>query len=417
LPPPPLANGFHDDLRAVLLSGWYRIAHTSASQRLSRRFARRIAQRTAAHCSFFRSSTAFPMVRAPYRAADGSGLLIPPLVNGFRDGLRAVLLSGRQRIAHSSARQRLSRRFARRIAQRLEAHCSFLHSLTAFPTVRAPYCSADGSRLLILPLVNGFKDGLRAVLRRGWQRIAHTSARQRLSRRFARRIAQQTAAYCSFFRSPTAFTTVCAPQIARRIAHSSARRRQLSPAGLRAVLLSGWQRITHSSARQRLSRRFARRIAQRMVSDWSIFRSPTAFTTICAPQIVRRIAHSSARRRQLSPAGLRTVFLSGWQRITHSSARQRISRRFASHIAQRMAADCSYLRSSTAFTTVCAPYCSADGSGLLNLPLANSFQYGLRAVFLSGWYRIAPTSARQRLSRRFARRIAQRMASHCSHLR
>jgi len=62
------------------------------------------------------------MVRAPYRAADGSALLIPPLVNGFPDGLRAVLLSGRQRIAHSSARQRLSRWFARRITQRMAAY-------------------------------------------------------------------------------------------------------------------------------------------------------------------------------------------------------------------------------------------------------------------------------------------------------
>jgi len=44
---------------------------------------------------------------------------------------------------------------------------------------------------------------------------------------------------------------------------------------------------------------------------------------------------------------------------------------------------------------VFAPYFSADGSGLLNLALANSFHDGLRAVLLlSGWYRIAPTSAR-----------------------
>jgi hypothetical protein len=45
--------------------------------------------------SFFRSSTAFTTVYAPYCSADGSGLLILPLVNGFRDALRAVLLSGR----------------------------------------------------------------------------------------------------------------------------------------------------------------------------------------------------------------------------------------------------------------------------------------------------------------------------------
>jgi len=40
--------------------------------------------------------------------------------------------------------------------------------------VCALYCSADGSALLILPLLNGFPDGLRAVLLSGWQRIAHS---------------------------------------------------------------------------------------------------------------------------------------------------------------------------------------------------------------------------------------------------
>jgi len=34
------------------------------------------------------------MVRTPYGSADGIRLLIPPLVNGFYDGLRAVLLCG-----------------------------------------------------------------------------------------------------------------------------------------------------------------------------------------------------------------------------------------------------------------------------------------------------------------------------------
>jgi len=212
-------------------------------------------------------------------------------------------------------------------------------------TVCAPYCSADGSRLVIPPLANGFHDGFRAVL------------------------------------------------------------------------LSGWQRIAHSSARQQLSRRFARRIAQRMVSDFSIFRSLTAFTTICAPQIARRIAHSSTRRRQLSQAGSRTVFLSGWQRITHSSARQRLSRLFVRRIALQMAADCLFFLSSTAFTTICSPYCSPDGSGLLNLPLINGFPDGSHAVLPSGWQRIAHTSTRQWLSRQFARRIALRMTADCSIVR
>jgi len=164
----PLVNGFHNGLRAVLLSGWQWIAHSSARQRLSQRFARCIAQRMAAHCSFFRSSTAFTTVFAPYCSADGSGLLILPLVNGFHNGSRAVLLSGWQRIAHSSARQRLSPRFARYFAERMVAHCSFFRSSTAFTTVCARYCSADGSGLLILPLVNGFRDALRAILLSGW---------------------------------------------------------------------------------------------------------------------------------------------------------------------------------------------------------------------------------------------------------
>jgi len=43
--------------------------------------------------------------------------------------------------------------------------------------VCAPYCSVDGSALLILPLVNGFPEGSRAVLLSGWQRIAYSSTR------------------------------------------------------------------------------------------------------------------------------------------------------------------------------------------------------------------------------------------------
>jgi len=205
---PPLVNRFHNGLRAVLLSGWQRIAHTSARHRLSRRIARHIAP--AADCSYFRSSTAFTTVCALYFTADGTRLLILSLVNGFHDGLRAVLLSGWQRIAHSSARQRLSQRFARRIAQRMAADCPFFHSSPAFTTVCALYCPVDGSGLLILALVDGFHDGLRVVFLSGWRRIAHSFSRQRLSRRFSRHIAPRSAADCSFFRSST-FTTVCAP--------------------------------------------------------------------------------------------------------------------------------------------------------------------------------------------------------------
>jgi len=71
--------------------------------------------------------------------------------------------------------------------------CSFIRSLTAIPMVCAPFRSADGSTLLILPLVNGIPDGLHAVLLCGWQWIAHSSARQQLSRCFVRRIAHRMA--------------------------------------------------------------------------------------------------------------------------------------------------------------------------------------------------------------------------------
>jgi len=177
----PLVNGFHDGFPAVFHRRWQRIAHSFSHQRLSRRFARRIAQWMVAHCSFFHSSTAFTTVFAPYCSADGSGLLILPLVNGFHDGLCAVLSLRWQRIAHSFSHQQPSRRFSRRISLRMAADCSFFLTSTAFTTVCALYCSADGSALLILPLVNGFHDGFCAVLLSGWQRIALSCTRRRLS--------------------------------------------------------------------------------------------------------------------------------------------------------------------------------------------------------------------------------------------
>jgi len=143
---------------------------------------------------------AFTTVCAPLFSVDGGALLMLSLVNGFHDGLPAVLLCGLQRIAHTSARQWLSQRFARRIAQRMTAGCSYFRSSKPFTTDCAPYCSAEGRALLILQFVKGFHDGLRAVFHSGLQRIADTSARQRLSQRFARRIAQRMAADCSFFR-------------------------------------------------------------------------------------------------------------------------------------------------------------------------------------------------------------------------
>jgi len=268
----------------------------------------------------------FTTVWAPFYSADGSALLILPLVNGFYDRLRAVLLSRWQRIARSSARKRLSW-FARRFAQRMAAHCSFFRSSTAFTTVYAPYSSADRGGLLIHTLVNGFRDGLRAVLLTTLQWIAHFPARQQLSQ-FARRFALRMAAYCAFIHLSTAFPSVCAPYFSE------------DGSGLLILpLVNGFH-------------------------------------------------------------GLRAVLLRGWQRIAHSSALQRLSR-FVRRFAPRMAADCSFYCSSMAFPTVCVPYCSVDGIGLLTPPLANGFHDGLRAALLSGWHQIAHASARQRLSRRY----------------
>jgi len=146
-----LINGFQC-LRTIFLNGWQQIACSSARQRLSR-FACHFAQPMTVHCSYFHSSKGFTTVCTPYYSADGIGLLILPLVNGllishlvngFPDGSRAVLLSGWQRIAHTSAGQSLSC-FAHRIAQWMVADYSSLHSSTAFPMVLLPYCSADGN--------------------------------------------------------------------------------------------------------------------------------------------------------------------------------------------------------------------------------------------------------------------------------
>jgi len=230
----PLVNGFHNGLHAVLLCGWQHIAHYSARQRFSQRFSRRIAPRMAAYCSFFHSSTAFTTVW-------------------------------------------------RSVAQRMASDCSFLHSSTAFTTVRAPYFSADGGAFLMLSLINGFHNGLRAVLLCKLQRIAHTSARHRLSQRLAHRIAQRMTADCSYFRSSKPFTTNCAPYCSAE--GSALLVLQFVKGfhdGLRAVLLCGLQCISDTSARQRLSQRFTRRIAQRMTADCSFFHSSTGFTSICA---------------------------------------------------------------------------------------------------------------------------------------
>jgi len=269
----------------------------------------------------------------------------------------------------------------------MAAYCSFFHSSMAFTTVCAPYCPADGSGLLILALVDGFHEGLRALFVSGWRRIAHSFSRQRLSRRFSRRIAPRMAAHCSFFRSSTTFTTVFLPYCS-----ADGSGFPIVPLvtgfhdGLRSVLPHGWQRIAHSCTRQRLSRRFANRISQRMVADYSFILSSMAFMTVCAPYC----SADGSGLHVLSLVNgfhdrLRTVLLQRWQRIAHTSARQPLSRRFGRRMAQLMAADCSYLHSSMAFTTVFAPYCSVDGSGLLILPLVNGFPDRLRAVLHREW--------------------------------
>jgi len=139
----------------------------------------------AADCSFLHSSTAFTTVFVLYCTADGTGLLLPSLVKGFRGGLRPLLHSGWSRDR------------------------SFLHSSKAFTTVFAAYCRADGSILLILALVNSFHDGFRAILLSRWQRIARSYTRQWLSR-VAPHFSLRMAVRCSCFHSAWAFT-VCMP--------------------------------------------------------------------------------------------------------------------------------------------------------------------------------------------------------------
>jgi len=277
-------------MRAVLLRGWQRIAHTSACQRLSRPFARHKAQRMASDCSFFRSSTAFA-VCAPFCTANGSGFLLLAVVISFQYGLRAVLLSGWQRIA-----------------QRMAADSSFFRSSTPF-IVRALFYSPDDSALLILPFVNGCH-GLRAVFPNRWQRIARSSARQRLSRWVACRIALWMVADFSYFLSSKAFTTVYAPYFCAHVCGLLIFPLVKGFHGLRAVLLSEWLRIAYSCARQRLSRLLACRFPQWMVVYCWFFRLSIAFT-VCA--LLSSADDSALLVLPLvnSIHGLHTVFLSG----------------------------------------------------------------------------------------------------------
>jgi len=275
-------------------------------------------------------------------------------------------------------------------------------SRSPFTTVCSLYYSADGGELLILPLVNGFHDGLHPVLLSGWQKIVHNSPRQRLSPRLRAILL------------PDGTVLLVLPLVVRFhegcVVYCSADGTVLLilplvngvPDVSRAVLHSGWKRIARSAVCRRLSR-FAHCIAQRRAADCSFFRR----------QLSRRFARC----------------------IAHSSGRQRLSQCFACCITQLMAAHCSFFRWPTVFT-VCVLYCSVDGGGFLILPFVNGFHDGLHAVLLSGWQQISHTSPRQWLSRRlraillhgwhrvarssshrrllwFARRIAQRMVADC----
>ena len=194
------------------------IANSFARQRLSRRIPCRIAPRMAADCSFFlsspdfttvcmpycladrsldhlfsRSYTALPTVCMPYGSTEGKSAHLwvhsyLPLVDYFANILRAVDCSP-YRSCFRSSTSVIPGQFAYCIPQWMAAGCSFLHSSMAFTMVSSPYCSADGyadrsfvrssmapttdstpycsadgSGLLILSLVNGFHDGLHAVL-------------------------------------------------------------------------------------------------------------------------------------------------------------------------------------------------------------------------------------------------------------
>jgi len=306
-------------------------------------------------------------------------LLILPLVNGFHDGLRAVLLSGWQQIAHNSPRQWLSRRL-RAILLPDGPVLLVLPLVVSFHEGCAPYCSADGTVLLILPLINGFPDVSRAVLLSRWKCIARSAVCRQLSR-FARCIAERTAADCSFFHLSTAFMAVCMLycsffrssttftmfRVLYHSAHGSAL--LVLPLadgfhGLRVVLLSGWRRIADPSIRQRLSRRFARSVPQRVAADFSYFCSSMAFTTAA-----RHIAP------WMAPCCL--FFL--------SSTAFTVCALYCSDDGSRLC----ILQSSTAFPTLFSAYCLVDGSVLLILSLMNSFHDGLRTLLLSQWQCIA----------------------------
>ena len=158
------------------------------------------------------------------------------------------------------------------------------------------YCSANGSALLILSLIDGFHDNSHTILLRGWQRIALFSTCQWRSR-FRYHFAQRMVSYSLFFRSSTGITSVCTPYFSQDgspllilplvkgfsdnslpycLDGSEFLVLQLPNSfhnGLYVLLSSGWQRIAHSFSRQYLSRQFACCLAQWMLAHCWFFRS------------------------------------------------------------------------------------------------------------------------------------------------
>jgi len=206
----------------------------------------------AADCSFFRPSIAFMTVCVQYCFAAGSKLVILPLVNGFPDSW----------VPYCSADGTV---------------LLIIPLVDSFHDDCVPYCSTGGTVLLILPLVNSFPDVSRAAFLSGWQCIARSATCLQFSR-FACCIAQWRAEDCSFFPWSTAYTMVYTQYRSFFLlsttfptfrmwyysTHGSAL--LVLPLadgfhGLRAVLLSGWWWLAHSSFRQWLSSRFARSIA------------------------------------------------------------------------------------------------------------------------------------------------------------
>jgi len=208
---------------------------------------------------FFCSSTAYPTVRVPYCSMAGTTAgswahPSPPLVDLFANVRRAVDCSpNRSFLRSSTAFTTVCMPYCLTDGS-LERF--FFCSSTAYPTVRVPYCSMAGTTAGSWghpspPPVDDFANVPRTV---------------------------DCSRYRSFFRSSTAFTTVCAPYCSANVSADRPIFR-LSTAfttdGTQYCSAYGsvWQRIAHSCTRQRLSLWFSRRISLRMAAYCSLFLS------------------------------------------------------------------------------------------------------------------------------------------------